>query len=67
VSAIVCAVAAVLAVVLLPGRPREVENVHAGTLAMAFARCPGAPYCGYLARVAAWGHRMRVAVARPRP
>src|SRR6266550_97648 len=67
VSAIVCAVAAVLAIVLLPGRPREVENVHAGTLAMAFARCPGAPYCGYLARVAAWGHRMRVAVARPRP
>src|SRR4051795_6016489 len=29
VSAIVCAVAAVLAIVLLPGRPREVANVHA--------------------------------------
>jgi predicted MFS family arabinose efflux permease len=59
VSAIVCAVAAVLAIVLLPGRPREVENVHARTLAMAFARCPGAPYCGHLARVATWGRRMR--------
>src|SRR3954452_3772285 len=62
VSAILCAVAAVVAMVLLPGRHRDVEDVHVQTVAMSFARCPGAPYCGHLARVAAWGHRMRPAV-----
>jgi sugar phosphate permease len=67
VSAILCAAAAVLAMVLLPGRRREREDADAETVAMAFARCPGAPYCGHLARVAAWGHRMRGAVARSRP
>src|SRR4051812_19621729 len=67
VSAILCAVAAVLAIVLLPGRRRQVQDVHAETVAMSFARCPGAPYCGHLVRVAAWGQRMRVAVARSRP
>jgi EmrB/QacA subfamily drug resistance transporter len=67
VSAILCAAAAVVAIVLLPGRRREPEDVHAETLALAFARCPGAPYCGYLARVAAWGHRVRGAVARSHP
>jgi EmrB/QacA subfamily drug resistance transporter len=67
VSAILCAAAAVLAIVLLPGRRRELEDVHVETVAMAFARCPGAPYCGHLARVAAWGQRMRLAVARSRP
>jgi hypothetical protein len=67
VSAILCAVAAVLAIVLLPGRRREVEDVQIETAAMSFLRCPGAPYCGHLARVAAWGHRMRVAAARSRP
>ena len=44
---------------LLPGRRREREDVYVGIAAMAFARCPGAPYCGHLARVAAWGRRMR--------
>jgi EmrB/QacA subfamily drug resistance transporter len=67
VSAILCAAAAVLAIVLLPGRRREREDVHAETVALAFARCPGAPNCGHLARVAAWGHRMRLAAARSRP
>jgi EmrB/QacA subfamily drug resistance transporter len=67
VSAILCAVAAVVAMVLLPGRHRDAEDVHAATVAMSFARCPGAPYCGHLAGVAAWGHRMRAAVARSRP
>jgi sugar phosphate permease len=67
VSAILCAVAAVVAMVVLPGRRRDVEDVHVETLAMSFARCPGAPYCGHLARVAAWGHHVRVAVARSRP
>jgi predicted MFS family arabinose efflux permease len=67
VSAIVCGAAAVLALVVLPGRRREPADVGAETVAMSFARCPGAPYCGHLARAAAWGHRMRVAVARSRP
>jgi EmrB/QacA subfamily drug resistance transporter len=52
VSAILCAAAAVLAIVLIPGRRREPEDAGAETVAMAFARCPGAPYCGHLARVA---------------
>jgi EmrB/QacA subfamily drug resistance transporter len=58
VSAILCAVAAVLAVVLLPGRRRELGVVQVATAAMASARCPGAPYCGHLARLAAWGRRV---------
>ena len=64
-SAILCAAAAVLAIVLLPGRRREAEDVQVETVAMSFARCPGAPYCGHLARVAALGRRIRSAVARP--
>jgi MFS family permease len=66
VSAILCAVAAVVAMALIPGRHREPEDVDAETVAFAFARCPGAPYCGHLARVAAWGHRARLAVGRSR-
>jgi hypothetical protein len=66
VSAILCAVAAVVAMVLLPGRRRAVEDVDVEAVAMSFARCPGAPYCGHLARVAAWGHRVRLAAARSR-
>jgi EmrB/QacA subfamily drug resistance transporter len=54
VSAILCAAAAVLAIVLLPGRRREREDVGIETVAMSFARCPGAPYCGHLARVASY-------------
>src|SRR4051812_4890193 len=66
-SGILCGVAAVLGLVVLPGRRRELEDVDAETVAMSSARCPGAPYCGRLAGVAAWGHRMRVAAARARP
>jgi MFS family permease len=51
VSAILCAAAAALAIVLLPGRRREPQDV--ATIAMSIARCPGAPYCGHLARLAA--------------
>jgi EmrB/QacA subfamily drug resistance transporter len=40
VSAILCAVAAVVAVVLLPGRRRDAEDVHVETVAMSFARVP---------------------------
>jgi EmrB/QacA subfamily drug resistance transporter len=67
VSAILCAVAAVVAVVLLPGRRREAEDVDVETAALSSARCPGAPNAGHLAGVAAWGHRARLAVARSRP
>jgi EmrB/QacA subfamily drug resistance transporter len=49
VAAILCAAAAVLALVLLPGRRHASRDV--ATAAMAFARCPGAPYCGHLARL----------------
>jgi predicted MFS family arabinose efflux permease len=66
VSAILSAVAAVLAIVLLPGRRRELEDVNTETVAMSSSRCPGAPYAGHLARVAAWGHRARLAVSPSR-
>jgi EmrB/QacA subfamily drug resistance transporter len=67
VSAILCGAAAALALVVLPGRPREPEDVDAENVAMSSARCPGAPHAGHLARVAAWGQRARLAVARSRP
>jgi EmrB/QacA subfamily drug resistance transporter len=51
VAAFLCAAAAVLALVLLPGRRHEPRDV--ATIAMSVARCPGAPYCGYLARLVA--------------
>jgi predicted MFS family arabinose efflux permease len=51
VAAVLCAAAAVLALVLLPGRHQEHRD--AATAAMAFARCPGAPYCGHLTRLVA--------------
>jgi EmrB/QacA subfamily drug resistance transporter len=59
VAAIICAAGAALAVALLPGRKREVENEEAETIALSFARCPGAPYCGHLARLVAFGRRIR--------
>jgi len=62
VSAFLCAAAAVLAAVLLPGRRREPADVGVETEAMSFSRCPGAPAGGHLARVAGWGHRMRAAL-----
>src|SRR3954463_13119870 len=64
VSAILCAAAAVLAIVLLPGRRREVEDVDVETVALSFARCPGAPYCGHLARAVAGGRRVRTRLGR---
>ena len=38
------------------------EQVEAMTIS--FVRCPGAPYCGHLARVVAFGRRMRGALPR---
>jgi EmrB/QacA subfamily drug resistance transporter len=65
VAAVLCAIGVVLAVVLLPRRRREAEDEQVEAIAISFARCPGAPYCGHLARVVAFGRRMRGALARP--
>jgi EmrB/QacA subfamily drug resistance transporter len=62
-AALLCAIGVVVALVLLPGRRRKPEDEPAETLALSFARCPGAPYCGHLARVVALGRRMRSAVS----
>ncbi len=64
VAAVLCAVGLAVALMLLPRRRREAEDEHAEAIALSFARCPGAPYCGHLARVVAFGRRMRAAVAR---
>jgi predicted MFS family arabinose efflux permease len=58
-GAVLCGIALVVAAVLLPGRRRDPEKEDAETIALAFARCPGAPYCGHLARVVAFGRRIR--------
>jgi EmrB/QacA subfamily drug resistance transporter len=59
VAAGLCLVALLLAVSLLPGRPRAQEDVEAENAALSFARCPGAPYCGALTRVVTFGRRLR--------
>jgi EmrB/QacA subfamily drug resistance transporter len=64
VAAVLCAIGVVLAVTLLPRRRREAKDEHVEAIAISFARCPGAPYCGHLARVVAFGRRMRGALAR---
>jgi hypothetical protein len=60
----VAAIGVVLAVSLLPRRRRKPEDEHLEAIAFSFARCPGAPYCGHLARVVAFGRRMRGVLAR---
>jgi EmrB/QacA subfamily drug resistance transporter len=64
VAAALCALGVVVALVLLPRRPREARGRHIAALAMSFARCPGAPYCGHLARAVALGRRLRGAGGR---
>jgi len=64
VAAILCAIGVAVALMLLPGRPRAEKDQAAETLAFSFARCPGAPYCGHLTRVVAFGRRVRSAVGR---
>jgi EmrB/QacA subfamily drug resistance transporter len=64
VAAVLCAVGVAVALVLLPRRPREPRRAHVEAIAMAVVRCPGAPYCGHLARVVAFGRRVRGAAAR---
>src|SRR3954452_12665629 len=51
-AAIICAAGAAVALVLLPGRKRDTANEDVEAIALSFARCPGAPYCGHLARLA---------------
>jgi predicted MFS family arabinose efflux permease len=64
VGAGLCAAGVVLAMTLLPGRPRRAEDEEVQARSMAFARCPGAPYCGHLARLVAVGRRVRAAAGR---
>ena len=59
VAAGLCVVGVVLALAFLPSRPRRPEDEHTATVALSFARCPGAPYCGHLARLVAAGRRVR--------
>jgi hypothetical protein len=55
---------AAFTIVLLPGRRREPADEDVETVALSFAGCPGAPYCGHLARAVAFGHRVRTSLAR---
>jgi hypothetical protein len=64
VAAALCAVGVGVALVLLPRRTRATGDRHIAALAMSFARCPGAPYCGHLTRVVALGRRLRGAGGR---
>ena len=59
-----CAIGLVVALALLPSPPRKAQNERFATQALSFARCPSAPYCGSLARLAAAGRRVRGAVSR---
>ncbi|MFL5839382.1 MAG: MFS transporter [Thermoleophilaceae bacterium] len=63
-AAALCALGLVVAMALLPSPPRRPEDERVATLALSFARCPGAPYCGHLARLVAAGRRVRGAMAR---
>ncbi len=64
VAAVLCAVGVVLATTLLPGRRREPADEQVEAMTISFIRCPGAPYCGHLARVVAFGRRMRGVLPR---
>ena len=64
VAAALCAVGVAVALALLPRRPREPGDRRIAELAMSFTRCPGAPYCGHLARVVAFGRRVRGGAAQ---
>jgi EmrB/QacA subfamily drug resistance transporter len=64
VAAGLCAMGAAFTIVLLPGRQREPAEEDVQTVALSFTRCPGAPYCGHLVRVVAFGRRVRTRLAR---
>ena len=65
VSALLIAVGAVLSIALLPGRRHERPHEHVQTMALSFARFPGAPHWGHHARVVAFGRRHRDGSPRP--
>jgi predicted MFS family arabinose efflux permease len=67
VAAALCAIGLLVALVFLPGRPRRVTDEEVETIAVSFARCPGAPYCGHLARLVAFGRRIRGRTAAAKP
>jgi hypothetical protein len=67
VAAILCAAAAALALALVPRRKPEPDNEQAEVLHLSFTRCPGAPYCGYLARLVAFGQRVFACTRRRSP
>jgi EmrB/QacA subfamily drug resistance transporter len=62
-AAALCALGLVVAVALLPSPQRKSVDERVATLALSFARCPGAPYCGHLGRLAAAGRRVRGAMS----
>jgi EmrB/QacA subfamily drug resistance transporter len=64
VAAVLCAAGLAVALTLLPRRKRQPEDEQVEVIALSFARCPGAPYCGHLTRVVAFGRRMRGVMAR---
>ena len=59
IGALLCAAGAAVALALLPRRKRDVTNEEVEVIHLSFARCPGAPYCGYLTRLVAFGRRVR--------
>ena len=65
VSGLLCAVGAVFAIALLPGRRHEPPHEHVQAVALSFARFPGAPHWGHHARVVAFRRRLRNSLARP--
>jgi EmrB/QacA subfamily drug resistance transporter len=64
VGAVLCAMGAVFTTVLLPGPERDPVDEDVQSVALSFTRCPGAPYCGHLARAVAFGRRVRTRLAR---
>ena len=64
-AACMCALALIVAVAALPGRPQKTKVGEAQLTALSSARCPAAPQGGHLARLAAARRRLtRVANAR---
>jgi EmrB/QacA subfamily drug resistance transporter len=59
VAAAFCAVGVAAAIALVPRRRRDRADANVEAIALAFARCPGAPYCGHLARAVALARRLR--------
>jgi EmrB/QacA subfamily drug resistance transporter len=59
-----CAVGVVVAIALLPRRPRDRADAQVEAIALSFTSCPGAPSCGHLARLVALARRVRAGAAR---